>query len=146
MSSFSEFTLPLLVKHICPSTQRLFYFDHFAEDQWISSPKAQQGYTCVYTDAASQNKPWSVPQYDKGLKTKMSKNSLGCESSLSTNLISVNHYNSRLLSISAIHLLTSLLITHWRFSDKVQRILMCFTKIKIYVSRPLDLVLCLRLF
>lgn len=65
--------LPLLLKHMCPSTQGLFYFDRFAENKWISSPKAQQGYTCVYSDAASENKPWSVPQYDKDLKLKCKK-------------------------------------------------------------------------
>lgn len=75
--------------------------------------------------------PQSIRQWDKWLKTEMSSNSLGCKSSLSSNLIFKKHHDSRLLfhiSISFVkppynHKLTR--------SQNVRRILMLLTPVTV---------------
>lgn len=75
--------------------------------------------------------PQSIRQWDKWLKTKMSSNSLGCKSSLSSNLIFKKHHDSRLLFHITISFVKPPYNHKLTRSQNVRRILMLVTPVNV---------------
>lgn len=75
--------------------------------------------------------PQSIRQWDKWLKTEMSSNSLGCKSSLSSNLIFKKHHDSRLLFHITISFVKPPYNHKLTRSQNVRRILMLVTPVNV---------------